>query len=165
MANCGETRGMMTDAEEASFDLDHFLPYLLNQAAEASSHSFAATYRRDYGMTRTQWRVMANLGKFGSMSATEICRLAHIDKTKVSRAVSQLEVAGYLTRDKMPEDRRRERLALTPAGRSVYARLGAQALAFQADLTQALGAEHMAALAAILREVIALHRDEESGAK
>lgn len=155
----------MTDGEQVGFDLDQFLPYLLNQAAEASSHSFAAIYRRDYGMTRTQWRVMANLGRFGSLSATEICRRAHIDKTKVSRAVSQLEVAGYLTREKMPEDRRRERLALTPEGRKVYLRLGAQALAFQAELTEALGAERLAELAAILREVIALHREEESAEK
>ncbi len=151
----------MRDTEAGGFDLDQFLPYLLNQAAEASSHSFAATYRRDYGMTRTQWRVMANLGKFGAMSATEICRIAHIDKTKVSRAVSQLESSGYLTREKVAEDRRRERLALTEAGRAVFARLGAQALAFQAELAQGLGAERLAALEAALRAVIALHRDTQ----
>jgi DNA-binding MarR family transcriptional regulator len=153
---------MMRATEAVGFDLDQFLPYLLNQAAEASSHSFAATYRREYGMTRTQWRVMANLGKFGAMSATEICRRAHIDKTKVSRAVSQLEAVGFLTREKVAEDKRRERLALTDAGCAVYARLGAEALAFQAALAQGLGPDRLAALEAALRAVIALHRDIEA---
>ena len=82
----------------AGFDLDLFLPYLLNQAAEVTSRSFQTIYRVEYGMTRTQWRVMANLSKHGSMTAVEICRLTFIEKTKVSRAVQALAEKGYLTR-------------------------------------------------------------------
>ena len=70
------------------FDLDLFLPYLLNQAAETTSFGFHAVYRDRYGMTRTQWRVLANLGKFGAMTARDICAISHIEKTKVSRAVA-----------------------------------------------------------------------------
>jgi hypothetical protein len=47
------------------FDLDLFLPYLLNQAAEVTSQNFQAVYKAEYGMTRTQWRIMANLGREG----------------------------------------------------------------------------------------------------
>lgn len=36
------------------FDIDAFLPYLLNQAAESTSRDFAPVYRSGYGMTRTQ---------------------------------------------------------------------------------------------------------------
>ena len=74
-------------AASADFDLETFLPYLLNQAAEATSRSFHASYKSAYGMTRTQWRVLANLGKFGAMTARDICAISHIEKTKVSRAV------------------------------------------------------------------------------
>ncbi len=151
----------MRDVDGSGFDLDGFLPYLLNQAAEASSHSFAEIYRRDYGMTRTQWRVMANLGRFGSLSASDICRTAHIDKTKVSRAVAQLEGWGYLTRSKVEADKRREMLALTRDGQVVFARLGAQALAFQAELAQRLGAERLAMLDTLLRDLINLHRSAD----
>jgi DNA-binding MarR family transcriptional regulator len=83
---------------DASFNLDSFLPYLLNQAAEATSHSFHVLYRDRYGMTRTQWRVLANLGRFGAMTARDICAISHVEKTKVSRAVSALEREGLLTR-------------------------------------------------------------------
>ena len=61
------------------FDLQDFLPYLLNQAAEATSKGFHATYKAAYGMTRTQWRVLAHLGKFGAMTARDICARSHIE--------------------------------------------------------------------------------------
>ena len=51
------------------FDLESFLPYLLNQAAEATSRAFQAVYRDRYGMTRTQWRVLAHLDRSGAVSS------------------------------------------------------------------------------------------------
>ncbi len=151
----------MRDTPPPPFDLDAFLPYLLNQAAEASSHAFATIYRREYGMTRTQWRVMANLGKFGAMSATEICRISHLEKTMVSRAVSQLERDEHLSRAPSPDDKRREVLSLTTEGRAVFAELGARGMAFQAELAQMLGAARMAELEAALRVLIAQNRAPE----
>jgi DNA-binding MarR family transcriptional regulator len=133
------------------FDLERFLPYLLNQAAEATSRAFQAVYRAEYGLTRTQWRVMANLGKFGAMTARDICAVSHIEKTKVSRAVAALEEAGYLARAVSPEDRRAEILSLTDAGRVVYADLGQRAMAFDAALRADLGADGAAFEATLAR--------------
>ena len=44
-------------------ELTHFLPYLLNQAAEASSLAFQRTYKDRYGMLRTEWRVRNRNGR------------------------------------------------------------------------------------------------------
>lgn len=137
------------------FDLDHFLPYLLNQAAEATSKSFHATYKSAYGMTRTQWRVLANLGKFGSMTARDICRLSHIEKTKVSRAVAALEAEGLLSRTPSPQDRRAEILALTDQGRAVFEDLGQRAIDYDRNLRDQLGPEIAAQMDALLRRIIA----------
>lgn len=134
-----------------AFDLDQFLPYLLNQAAEATSAAFQVHYRAEYGMTRTQWRVMANLGKHGAMTAVEICRTTYIDKTKVSRAVLALEAAGLLLRGAVAGDRRQESLTLTKAGQDAFAVLGQRALAFDKALQDRLGAEQAKALADVLR--------------
>lgn len=141
------------------FDLQDFLPYLLNQAAEATSRGFQATYRDRYGLTRTQWRVMANLGRFGAMTARDICRISHIDKTKVSRAVAGMEAEGLLTRATNDQDRRAENLSLTAKGREVFAEIGQHALAFDADLRARLGPDLAARIDAILREIIALQSD------
>lgn len=143
------------DAPEAEFDLERFLPYLLNQAAEATSESFQASYKTAYGMTRTQWRVLANLGKFGSMTARDICTISHIEKTKVSRAVAGLEGDLLLTREVSPDDRRVEILSLTSRGRAVFDDLGKRAIIYDRDLRQQLGAEQAGQLEALLRKLIA----------
>lgn len=143
-------------AAAQDFDLEVFLPYLLNQAAEVTSQSFQHVYRRDHGMTRTQWRVLANLGKFGARTASEICRISHLDKTKVSRAVAALEAEGLLLRAPTKEDRRSEVLSLTKSGRQLFGALGAKAIAFDRDLRQRLGPEQAGMLAAALRHLVAL---------
>lgn len=145
--------------EGGDFDLQDFLPYLLNQAAEATSRGFQASYRARYGLTRTQWRVMANLGRFGAMTARDICRISHIEKTKVSRAVAGLEGEGLLIRATSPDDRRAENLSLTERGRAVFAEIGQQAQDFDTDLRTRLGPEVAARIDAILREIIALQSD------
>ena len=141
--------------DKADFDLECFLPYLLNQAAEATSRSFQASYKATYGMTRTQWRVLANLGKFGSMTARDICTISHIEKTKVSRAVSALEDQRLLSRTTSPQDRRAELLSLTDAGRAVFADLGQRAIAYDRALRARLGPEIAADLDDLLRRIIA----------
>jgi DNA-binding MarR family transcriptional regulator len=146
-------------AVPADFDLESFLPYLLNQAAEATSKSFQASYKATYGMTRTQWRVLANLGKFGSMTARDICAISHIEKTKVSRAVSALEEDLLLSRAVSPQDRRAEILSLTDRGREVFADLGQKAIEYDLALRAQIGPEIAAQLDELLRSIIA-----ESGA-
>ncbi|GGO37161.1 transcriptional regulator [Gemmobacter aquaticus] len=137
------------------FDLEGFLPYLLNQAAEATSKSFHDTYKAAYGMTRTQWRVLANLGKFGSMTARDICTISHIEKTKVSRAVAALEAEGLLSRSISPQDRRAEILCLTERGRVVFADLGQRAIDYDRSLRAKIGPEIAAQLDDLLRRIIA----------
>jgi len=141
--------------DPTEFDLERFLPYLLNQAAEATSKSFQASYKAAYGMTRTQWRVLANLGKFGSMTARDICAISHIEKTKVSRAVSALEEDLLLSRAISPQDRRAEILSLTDRGREVFADLGQKAIEYDLALRAQIGPEIAAQLDELLRSIIA----------
>ena len=142
----------MTD-QTNGFDLEEFLPYLLNQAAEATSHGFQAAYRDRYGFTRTQWRVLANLGKFGAMTARDICAISHIEKTKVSRAVAALEQGDMLSRTPSERDRRAEVLSLTPKGAGVFAELGGLAVTFDRQLRDALGQKEADKLVALLRRL------------
>lgn len=137
-----------------SFDLAQFLPYLLNQAAEVTSRAFQDSYR-DHGLTRTEWRVMANLAAHPDLTASEIGRLTFTDKTKVSRAVQALEDAGWLLRQTDPQDRRRETLALTDAGRILCRQIELKALEFDAALRGKLGEGQAAALAETLARLVA----------
>lgn len=134
------------------------MPYLLNQAAEATSRSFQAIYAERYGMTRTQWRVLANLGKFGAMTAKNICDVSHIDKTKVSRAIAALEASKLLRRATDKKDRRSELLSLTASGRKTFSDLGCSAVEFDDNVRLSLGATEAARLEACLRALIKVQR-------
>lgn len=123
------------------FDLIRFLPYALNQAAEATSAGFQQHYRQKYAMLRTEWRVLFHLGRYGPLTAKEICVRASLHKTKVSRAVSALERKRYLAREVQAQDRRHETLALTGAGAAVYRDLVQAAKAYDAKLSRSFTAQ------------------------
>ena len=117
-----------------AFDLRDFMPYLLNQAADATSREFETAYKTKYGMLRADWRVLFHLGRYGKMTAKEICSRARMHKTKVSRAVQALEMKGFLMRAQLADDRRHEMLSLTEAGLAVYDDLQSEARRFDTQM-------------------------------
>lgn len=146
------------DGKVAEFELQDFLPYLLNQAAEATSLEFQKIYSETHGMTRTQWRVLANLGQSGPLTAKDICRISHEEKTKVSRAILALETAGFLNRKTDEYDRRSERLRLTMRGSALYRELGRAALDYDRRLSMQIGEEQVSSLKRALRDVVKARR-------
>ncbi len=121
-------------SKDDSFDVQDFLPYLLNQAAEEGSLGFQTVYKERYGLLRTEWRVLFHLGIYGQMTATEIGTRARIHKTKVSRAVQKLNDRRFVERSRSDSDRRVEWLHLTAAGMSAYNDLSAIAQSYDAAL-------------------------------
>lgn len=142
--------------EKDDFDLQNFLPYLLNQAAEASSLSFQQIYKDRYGMLRTEWRVLFHLGIYGRMTAREIGARSKMHKTKISRAVQALGERRFLTRMTDPEDRRQEWLDLTAQGQAAYRDLRGVAMDYDAALSERLTPEEDRALRAALIKLAAL---------
>lgn len=133
--------------ELRSFELEAFLPYRLNRAAELVGLRFAAQYKQRHGLTRPEWRALAALGSAGRMTATEIGAHSAMHKTKVSRAVYRLEQRRWLKRTGDERDRRSEHLELTTLGAKAYSELSALAMAYQDELAALLGAGDMKALA------------------
>ena len=142
--------------QNSGFDLQDFLPYLLNQAAEASSHDFQRYYKGRYGMLRTEWRVLFHLGRYGTLTAKEICDRASLHKTKVSRAVGALEAKRFLTRAELPDDRRHEQLGLTKAGLAAYRDLNHEAARFDSNLVQSISQADQDILRRCLRQIAGL---------
>ncbi len=141
------------DAEKDSFDLQQFLPYLLNQAAEASSLEFQQVYKERYGMLRTEWRVLFHLGIYGRLTARQIAGMAGLHKTKISRAVAKLEQRRFLTRERDTGDRRLEYLELTALGTAAYRDLRGVARDYDARLAQRMTHEEAQVLRAVLRRL------------
>lgn len=135
------------------FDLQDFLPYLLNRAAEQASQGFQAIYKARYGMLRTEWRVLFHLGRYGDMTARQICDRAALHKTKVSRAVKSLETRRFLTRQTNLADRRHEALSLTHFGQAAYRDLSQAAQDFNAQLAREFAKDDLAVLRHSLRRL------------
>ncbi|MEO9865437.1 MAG: MarR family winged helix-turn-helix transcriptional regulator [Yoonia sp.] len=142
-------------SKESQFQLSDFMPYLLNRAAEATSLDFQRAYKDRYGMLRTEWRVLFHLGRYGDLTAKQICEMSDLHKTKVSRAVSALENRRFLTRSTVPTDRRHETLSLTSQGQSAFVDLQKEALDFNENLMASFSAEEQKVLRQCLEKLIA----------
>jgi len=139
------------------FELQDFLPYLLNQAAEVTGLAFQKHYKDKYGMLRTQWRVLFHLGRYGDLTAKEIGAMARVHKTKISRAVAALEARRFLTRHEVARDRRHAQLRLTAAGKAAFADICKAARSFDQGLTAHFSPAEAAVLKSCLIQLIEMN--------
>ncbi len=133
-------------AQMEILELESFLPYRLYRLADAVSREFSKIYRDRHGLTRPEWRTLSGLGQRGTMTATALGEQSAMHKTKVSRAVAELERRRWLTRTPDENDRRVEHLALTKAGLAAYREMVPLAKAFERELLERLSVEERAAI-------------------
>jgi DNA-binding MarR family transcriptional regulator len=130
---------------EVQFDLDGFLPYRLTVLAERIGAEFATVYAERHGLSRAEWRVLAHLANAGPVSVREIHARVAMDKSKVSRAASRLQLIGLVEKREDPVDRRLVALRLTEKGREVMADLIPLARAFEREMLARLPEDERAA--------------------
>ncbi|WP_292497166.1 MarR family transcriptional regulator [Mesorhizobium sp.] len=129
-------------------ELENFLPYRLYRLADTVSREFSRIYKERHGLTRPEWRTLSGLGQRGMMTATELGEQSAMHKTKVSRAVAELERRRWLTRAPDENDRLGQRQML-----AAYREMVPLAKAFERELLARLSEEERAA---IVRGVAAL---------
>ena len=122
-----------------TFDLNDFLPYRLAVASSQISREFAALYRKEFGISLAEWRILAHLSQTEKVSVRDIHERVDMDKSKVSRAAARLEQAGLLEKLTNRGDRRLVSLSLTAEGRALIGRIIPMALTFQEHLVKRLG--------------------------
>ncbi|MDG4884225.1 MarR family transcriptional regulator [Mesorhizobium sp. WSM4884] len=132
--------------EPEVLELESFLPYRLYRLADTVSREFSRIYKERHGLTRPEWRTLSGLGQRGTMTATELGEQSAMHKTKVSRAVAELERRRWLTRTPDESDRRLEHLTLTKAGVAAYREMVPLAKAFERELLARLSEEERAAI-------------------
>ena len=122
----------------APLKLEEFLPYRLNVVASLVSQALSRIYVDRYGIGVAEWRVLVTLGEFDRLTAKAIGAHSHMHKTKVSRAVSELERRKLIARRENSADRRETFLSLTPAGRTIYRDLAPGAIALAQHLFETI---------------------------
>ena len=122
-------------AETGLLKLDEFLPHRLNVLSSLVSQALTRVYG-PYGIGIPEWRVLVTLGENGVMTGKAVGAHTHMHKTKVSRAVAQLEQRKLVARRANRADMREAFLSLTPAGRTIYEELAPRALEFTQRLAE-----------------------------
>ncbi len=123
-----------------ALELENFLPYRLSILAQIVSESLHDLYAGPFGLSVTQWRVMAALGRFAPLTASDVGQRIVMDKVAVSRAVAGLMKRGLVERTPDRADRRRTLLRLSARGRGMHARIVPLALDYEDRLYKALSA-------------------------
>lgn len=149
-------------ADRPGLTLSCFLPYRLNVVAAVASEGLARIYSERFGISIAEWRVLATLGEFRSITASEIARHAHLSKVKVSRAASALEARSLLRRRTNERDLRETFLALTVEGRTMYGHIAPLALDYAGRLAACLSSEEQALLDQLLEKLL-LHAQDMPG--
>ncbi|KIX12462.1 MarR family winged helix-turn-helix transcriptional regulator [Dethiosulfatarculus sandiegensis] len=75
---------------------------------------------KPYGVTRSQWIIMAAITEEGAETAADITKIMTLDATAVTRLVDRLEAKGLVRRIQDKADRRVNRLELTEEGQDLY---------------------------------------------
>ena len=136
----------MKPDEPDSIELERFLPYRLSVLTNIVSSAIADAYRRRFGLSIPEWRVIAVLSRHPGLSAAEVAELTRMDAVAVSRAVTRLLRAGRLRRAVARDDRRRSVLSVSRAGAAVYREVAPLALRFERDLLDGMDRAERAAL-------------------
>jgi DNA-binding MarR family transcriptional regulator len=125
--------------DQNDFELERFLPYRLSLLTNTISQGIAASYRDGYGISVTEWRILAVLGRFPGMTASEVVDRTAMDKVAIHRAVKTLVDRNLLERRTDKDDRRRQKLFITPdKGQNTLDSIVPKARAFETRLLEAL---------------------------
>ena len=136
--------------DSPALDLEHFLPYRLSVLSNTISQTIAAEYEARFGLSVTQWRAMAILGRHDNLAARDVAARSAMDKVAVSRALAGLVEKGYVRRAMAREDKRESRLRLTAAGRRVHDEIVPLALEHERRLLEKLTPEERGWLGRVL---------------
>ena len=104
--------------------------------------------RMDHGVPLSGLSVLAHLLRSGTLTATALAALEHVQPQSITRILNDLETAGLIVREPDSSDRRQLRLDITSKGRAL---LMEDARRQDARLAAVLMAELTAAEQAVLR--------------
>ncbi len=107
----------------SEYQLGESVGYLLSRVKSTMSNLVTQRSMAELGITSQQGSILFMVASGKCLLAAELAREYGIDASAVTRLVDRLEKRGLLTRVRSNEDRRVVRLALTPEGHAIAARM------------------------------------------
>jgi MarR family transcriptional regulator for hemolysin len=85
--------------------------------------TYADQRARQFGISRAQWAVLFRLDRSEGLNQSELAELLDLQPITLTRLLDRLAANGLIERKPDPNDRRANRLYLTPAARPLLDRL------------------------------------------
>jgi MarR family transcriptional regulator, transcriptional regulator for hemolysin len=85
--------------------------------------TYADQRARQFGISRAQWTVLMRLDRSEGLNQSELADLLDLQPISVTRLLDRLAESGLIERRPDPNDRRANRLYLTPAARPLLKQL------------------------------------------
>lgn len=133
--------------------LDDMLLYVLWQLQAAARRPVVRLCEAEFGITRREWRMLAQLADSEGMPSSALAERAALDRAQTSRAVSALVQKGLVVRTPRPGNRREVLLHLTERGRALYAALLPRVAAINQELLSVLSASEVATLELLVQRL------------
>jgi len=128
----------MTSDLIKQFQTEDFLMYCLPGVARRASALCASEYLAAFGLKVPEWRLVAQVGRFGQISAKELSDKITMDQVAISRAVHACVKRGLIRETTNPNDRRSKVLVLTTEGKAFFKRFLPRACALAAQMEDGL---------------------------
>lgn len=139
---------------------DSSLFFKLVRVVNLTARPFHDSVAKQHSLTLNEWRAMVVLASHPGVSATDVCELTGLDKMSVSRALAGLEKQERVHRESDPADQRKSLLTLSPTGRKLFTRIGAQAQVREGQLFAGVSSAELVQMGAILDKLVAALRAE-----
>jgi len=87
--------------------------------------TYADQRARQFGISRAQWTVLMRLDRSEGLKQSELAEILDLQPISLTRLLDRLAESGLIERRADPNDRRANRLYLTPAARPLLKQLAA----------------------------------------
>jgi DNA-binding MarR family transcriptional regulator len=118
--------------------MDSFLPTLIKNLSEGMALSMSRRITGSFRLSETEWRIMLQLAEHEALTASDIVSYSAMEKSKVSRALANLESRDLVVRKVSESDHRVKLLTMTETGRTRYTALVPRVLDWEKDLIDGL---------------------------
>ncbi|WP_395338268.1 MarR family winged helix-turn-helix transcriptional regulator [Ningiella sp. W23] len=140
----------MSKQQETLLTLERYMPYRLSVLSNKVSSLVAQAYKDKFALSITEWRIMAVLGEYPGVSADEVSTKTQIEKSLISRAISNLLKRKLIMRSIAKEDKRRSELALSGTGYDVYSEIVPLSIEYERQFLSCLNHKEQLALDEII---------------
>ncbi|MGF6665174.1 DNA-binding MarR family transcriptional regulator [Paraburkholderia atlantica] len=139
----------------SEYQLGESVGYLISRVKSTLHNLVTQRSMAELGITSQQGSILFMVASGKCLLAAELAREYGIDASAVTRLIDRLEKRGLLTRVRSNEDRRVVRLALTPEGNAIAARMPAIFNGVLDTLLNGFTPEEVGFLKSMLRRVLA----------